>query len=151
MQPFDRHVLLRAGEGPGDAAVDGVGEDGLGPLGVARTVDDQPIEGGLGVEHLRPLNLKTIADAIGMHESTVSRVTTNKYMRTPRGIFELKFFFGSHVGTDAGGSIRIPAGVNGNIGLKPSRGVFSIAPAASLPRTEGPSLRSTVTESWGSL
>jgi RNA polymerase sigma-54 factor len=46
-----------------------------------------------GVEHLRPLNLKTIADAIGMHESTVSRVTTNKYLATPRGVFELKFFF----------------------------------------------------------
>src|SRR5256714_1595226 len=43
-----------------------------------------------GVEHLRPLNLKTIADAISMHESTVSRVTANKYMATNRGIFELK-------------------------------------------------------------
>ena len=46
-----------------------------------------------GVTHLRPLNLKTVAEAIGMHESTVSRVTTNKYMATPRGVFELKFFF----------------------------------------------------------
>ena len=46
-----------------------------------------------GVQHLRPLNLKMIADAIGMHESTVSRVTSNKYMATPRGIFELKYFF----------------------------------------------------------
>ena len=46
-----------------------------------------------GVEHLRPLNLKTVADAIGMHESTVSRVTSNKYMMTPRGLFELKYFF----------------------------------------------------------
>jgi RNA polymerase sigma-54 factor len=46
-----------------------------------------------GVQHLRPLNLRTVADAIGMHESTVSRVTSNKYMATPRGIFEMKFFF----------------------------------------------------------
>ena len=47
----------------------------------------------LGVQHLRPLNLRTVADAIEMHESTVSRVTSNKYMATPRGIFELKYFF----------------------------------------------------------
>ena len=46
-----------------------------------------------GVRHLRPLNLRTIADAIGMHESTVSRVTSNKYIATPRGMFELKYFF----------------------------------------------------------
>ena len=50
-----------------------------------------------GVEFLRPLNLKTVADAIGMHESTVSRVTSNKYMATPRGVFELKFFFTSAI------------------------------------------------------
>ncbi len=46
-----------------------------------------------GVDHLRPLNLKAVAEAIGMHESTVSRVTSNKYMITPRGVFELKYFF----------------------------------------------------------
>jgi RNA polymerase sigma-54 factor len=46
-----------------------------------------------GVRHLRPLNLKTIAEAIQMHESTVSRVTSNKYIATPRGLFELKYFF----------------------------------------------------------
>jgi RNA polymerase sigma-54 factor len=46
-----------------------------------------------GVRHLRPLNLRTIADAITMHESTVSRVTSNKYVATPRGVFELKYFF----------------------------------------------------------
>jgi RNA polymerase sigma-54 factor len=46
-----------------------------------------------GVRHLRPLNLRTIADAIAMHESTVSRVTSNKYISTPRGVFELKYFF----------------------------------------------------------
>jgi len=50
-----------------------------------------------GVTHLRPLNLKTVADALGMHESTVSRVTANKYMATPRGIFQLKYFFTSAI------------------------------------------------------
>ena len=50
-----------------------------------------------GVEHLRPLNLKTVAEAISMHESTVSRVTANKYMATSRGIFELKYFFTSAI------------------------------------------------------
>jgi RNA polymerase sigma-54 factor len=50
-----------------------------------------------GVEHLKPLNLRTVADAISMHESTVSRVTSNKYMSTPRGIFELKYFFTSSI------------------------------------------------------
>lgn len=46
-----------------------------------------------GVRHLRPLNLRAIADAISMHESTVSRVTSNKYIATPRGVFEMKYFF----------------------------------------------------------
>lgn len=56
-----------------------------------------------GVQHLRPLNLKTVADAIGMHESTVSRVTANKYMATERGIFELKYFFTSSIAAADGG------------------------------------------------
>jgi RNA polymerase sigma-54 factor len=56
-----------------------------------------------GVEHLRPLNLKTVADAVGMHESTVSRVTSNKYIATPRGVFELKFFFTSAIQSSDGG------------------------------------------------
>jgi RNA polymerase sigma-54 factor len=55
-----------------------------------------------GVEHLRPLNLRTIADAIGMHESTVSRVTSNKFMMTPRGVFELKYFFSASIATKSG-------------------------------------------------
>ena len=50
-----------------------------------------------GIRHLRPLNLKTVADAINMHESTVSRVTSNKYMLTGRGIYELKYFFTSAI------------------------------------------------------
>ena len=56
-----------------------------------------------GVAHLRPLNLKQVADAIEMHESTVSRVTTNKYMATPRGMFELKFFFSAAIPATGGG------------------------------------------------
>jgi RNA polymerase sigma-54 factor len=56
-----------------------------------------------GVQHLRPLNLKTVADAISMHESTVSRVTANKYMATNRGIFELKYFFTSAIASASGG------------------------------------------------
>ncbi len=56
-----------------------------------------------GVQHLRPLNLKTVAAAIEMHESTVSRVTTNKYIATPRGVFELKYFFTASIQSADGG------------------------------------------------
>ena len=56
-----------------------------------------------GVQYLRPLNLKTVADAIGMHESTVSRVTSNKYLATPRGVFEMKFFFTAAIQSSDGG------------------------------------------------
>ena len=55
-----------------------------------------------GVQYLRPLNLKAVADAISMHESTISRVTSNKYMATPRGIFELKYFFSSSIASVSG-------------------------------------------------
>ena len=53
---------------------------------------------------MRPLVLREIAQTLGLHESTISRVTTQKFMATPRGTFELKYFFGSHVATDAGGA-----------------------------------------------
>lgn len=58
---------------------------------------------------MRPLVLREIAETLGLHESTVSRVTTQKYMATPRGIFELKYFFGSHVATEAGGACSATA------------------------------------------
>lgn len=58
---------------------------------------------------MRPLVLREIADILGLHESTVSRVTSQKYMATPRGIFELKYFFGSHVSTDTGGACSATA------------------------------------------
>lgn len=56
-----------------------------------------------GEEAMKPLVLHDVAQAVEMHESTISRVTTQKYMHTPRGIFELKYFFSSHVSTDSGG------------------------------------------------
>ncbi|MGB5082470.1 MAG: RNA polymerase factor sigma-54 [Burkholderiales bacterium] len=58
---------------------------------------------------MRPLVLREIADTLSLHESTVSRVTTQKFMFTPRGIFELKYFFGSHVSTDTGGACSATA------------------------------------------
>lgn len=55
-----------------------------------------------GVEHLKPLTLREVADAIGMHESTVSRVTNEKFVQTPRGVFPLKFFFSGGLATESG-------------------------------------------------
>ena len=54
---------------------------------------------------MKPMVLKDIADSVGVHESTVSRATTRKYMLTPRGLYELKYFFSSHVRTNHGGTI----------------------------------------------
>jgi RNA polymerase sigma-54 factor len=62
-----------------------------------------------GEEAMRPLVLHDIAEAVSMHESTISRVTTNKYMHTPRGIHELKYFFSSHVATSSGGECSATA------------------------------------------
>jgi RNA polymerase sigma-54 factor len=79
-------------------------------LKVARELARQQ-EGFLrhGVQHLRPLILRDIAQAIGMHESTVSRVTSNKYIQTPRGIYELKYFFTSAIASVAGGPLSAEA------------------------------------------
>ena len=68
-----------------------------------------------GVQHLRPLNLKTIADAISMHELTVSRVTANKYIATNRGIFELKYFFTSSIASSDGGDAHSAEAVRDRI------------------------------------
>jgi RNA polymerase sigma-54 factor len=68
-----------------------------------------------GVQHLRPLNLRMVADAIQMHESTVSRVTANKYMATPRGIFELKYFFSSAIASAEGGEAHSSEAVRDRI------------------------------------
>ena len=68
-----------------------------------------------GVRHLRPLNLRTVADAIGMHELTVSRVTANKYMLTPRGVFELRYFFTASIASSGGGDAHSSEAVRDRI------------------------------------
>jgi RNA polymerase sigma-54 factor len=62
-----------------------------------------------GEEAMKPMVLRSIAEEVEMHESTISRVTTRKYMHTPRGIYEFKFFFSSHVSTEAGGECSATA------------------------------------------
>lgn len=76
---------------------------------VTKIVEHQRAFLEYGPEAMKPLVLHDIADAIGMHESTISRVTTRKYMHTPRGVFELKYFFSSHVGTATGGEVSSTA------------------------------------------
>ncbi|MBU6467687.1 MAG: RNA polymerase factor sigma-54 [Betaproteobacteria bacterium] len=66
-------------------------------------VDEQQDFFEFGEVSMKPMVLKEIADLVGLHESTISRVTTQKYLFSPRGIFELKYFFSSHVSTDQGG------------------------------------------------
>lgn len=68
-----------------------------------------------GISHLRPLILRDIAEAVEMHESTVSRVTSNKYMATPRGIFELKYFFTTAISGTAGGESHSAAAIRHRI------------------------------------
>ena len=68
-----------------------------------------------GIRHLRPLNLRNVADAIGMHELTVSRVTSNKYMLTPRGVFELRFFFTASIAATGGGDAHSSEAVRDRI------------------------------------
>lgn len=68
-----------------------------------------------GVRHLKPLNLRTVAEAIGMHESTVSRVTANKYMLTPRGVFELRYFFTAAIPSADGGEAHSSESVRDRI------------------------------------
>jgi RNA polymerase sigma-54 factor len=81
------------------------GEEGVGTIvrvGQA-SVDRRRHVCEHGEVAMRPLVLREIADTLNLHESTISRVTTQKFMLTPRGILELKYFFGSRVGTEAGG------------------------------------------------
>ena len=77
---------------------------------------------------MRPMVLREIADVLGVHESTISRVTTQKYMATPRGTYELKYFFGSHVATDTGGaasSTAIRALIRQLVGAEDSKAPLS--------------------------
>jgi RNA polymerase sigma-54 factor len=89
---------------------------------------------------MRPLTLREIADQLELHESTVSRVTTQKYMATPRGVFELKYFFGSHVATDTGGaasSTAIRALIRQIIDAEDKRKPLSDAKIADLLSEQG--------------
>ena len=95
-----------------------------------------------GVDHLKPLNLRTVADAIEMHESTVSRVTSNKYMATPRGTFELKYFFTSSIASTDGGEAHSGEAVRHKIKILISeerevKGVLSDDKIVDLLRAQG--------------
>jgi len=93
-----------------------------------------------GAVAMRPLVLREIADTLGLHESTISRVTTQKYMLTPHGMFELKYFFGSHVATEAGGeasSTAIRALIKQLIGAEDSKSPFSDSKIAEMLAEQG--------------
>ncbi len=93
-----------------------------------------------GAVAMRPLVLREIADTLGLHESTISRVTTQKYMLTPHGMFELKYFFGSHVATEAGGeasSTAIRALIKQLIGAEDPKNPFSDSKIAEMLGEQG--------------
>lgn len=93
-----------------------------------------------GEEGMKPMVLHDIAEAIEMHESTISRVTTQKYIHTPRGIFELKYFFSSHVGTTSGGeasSTAIRAMIKKMIAEEPPRKPLSDSKLANMLAEQG--------------
>jgi RNA polymerase sigma-54 factor len=94
----------------------------------------------LGDEAMKPLVLRDVAEAIGMHESTISRVTTNKYMHTPRGVFEFKYFFSSHLSTVDGAdqsSISVRAKIRKLIGAENPAKPLSDSKIAKLLADEG--------------
>lgn len=89
---------------------------------------------------MRPLTLREIAEQLSLHESTISRVTTQKYMASPRGIFELKYFFGSHVATEAGGACSataIRALIRQLVGAEDSRRPLSDSKIAEILGQQG--------------
>ncbi|HJU71111.1 MAG TPA: RNA polymerase factor sigma-54 [Paucimonas sp.] len=93
-----------------------------------------------GAVAMRPLVLREIADTLGLHESTISRVTTQKYMLTPHGMFELKYFFGSHVATEAGGeasSTAIRALIKQLIGAEDPKNPLSDSKLADMLGEQG--------------
>src|SRR3569623_138154 len=93
-----------------------------------------------GAVAMRPLVLREIADTLGLHESTISRVTTQKYMLTPHGVFELKYFFGSHVATEEGGeasSTAIRALIKQLIGAEDPKSPFSDSKIADMLAEQG--------------
>jgi RNA polymerase sigma-54 factor len=95
----------------------------------------------LGVAHLRPLILRDIATAVEMHESTVSRVTSNKYIATPRGVFELKYFFTTSIGAVDGGESHSSEAVRHRIrqliGAEAPTGILSDDQIVTILRREG--------------
>jgi RNA polymerase sigma-54 factor len=101
-----------------------------------------------GDEHMRPMILRDIAEAIGMHESTISRVTSGKYMHTPRGVFELRYFFSSHVESADGSetsSTAIRAKIRKLIREEPAGTPLSDSRIAEILSSEGiPVARRTV-------
>ena len=93
-----------------------------------------------GDEAMKPLVLRDVAEAIGMHESTISRVTTNKYMHTPRGVFEFKYFFSSHLSTTGGeeqSSTSVRAKIRKLIGAENPKKPLSDSKIANLLADEG--------------
>jgi RNA polymerase sigma-54 factor len=93
-----------------------------------------------GAVAMRPLVLREVAEQVGLHESTISRVTSNKYMATPFGVFELKYFFGSHVATDSGGaasSTAIRALIKQLIGAEDTNNPLSDSRIAELLGEQG--------------
>ena len=93
-----------------------------------------------GAVAMRPLVLREIADTLGLHESTISRVTTQKYMLTPHGMFELKYFFGSHISTEAGGeasSTAIRELIKQLIGAEDPKNPFSDSKIAEILGEQG--------------
>lgn len=93
-----------------------------------------------GPEAMKPLVLRDVAEEVELHESTVSRVTTNKYILTPRGLFELKYFFSSHVGTTTGGecsSTAIRAMIKKMISVENPRKPLSDNAIANLLKEDG--------------
>jgi len=93
-----------------------------------------------GDEAMKPMVLRDVADEIGMHESTISRVTTNKYMHTPRGVFEFKYFFSSHLASASGedqSSTSVRAKIRKLIGAENPAKPLSDSKIASLLAAEG--------------
>ena len=103
-----------------------------------------------GVEHLKPLVLRDVAEDIEMHESTVSRVTTNKYVQTPQGLFELKYFFNSGINTTGGDAVAsesVKSKIKEIITAEDARKPFSDQKIVEILRSQGIDIaRRTVTK-----
>ena len=101
-----------------------------------------------GAQAMRPLTLREVADELGLHESTISRATTRKYLRTPRGTFEFKHFFSSGIATDSGGgasATAIQAMLRALIDKENPRAPLSDAKLAQMLKADGiPVARRTV-------